>query len=420
MLHDLQRYMSDHRIDAWLIYDFRASNPVLAQLFPPPLSPAGAPTKRWTTRRVYALIPARGTPRLLVSAIDAAQFAALPSTGESAVEQTVYISWKQMHEWLHTHVAPCARVAMEYVPGGDLPAMSFADAGTVEFIRALGGARPLDVVSSADLVQVSIARWSPDAVRLHDDASTKVAAIKDDAFALIRSRLRANQPIHEHEVGRFIMDAFAKAGLITNDEPVVAANAHAGDPHYGPSPERPTPIRKGDWILIDLWARHPGESNIFADITWCGCAVASQSEVPAQHRKAFETVKAARDASLKLAMDSWGAPQKGAGDGGGGVQGWQLDDAAYQVIVAAGYEPFIRHRTGHSLSGGPLVHGLGMNLDNLETHDTRLMLPGIGFTIEPGVYTPELGARLEINIYVDPKIGPRVTSPMQDDVVLVG
>ena len=396
-LGELQAYMRQQRIDAWLLYDFRGSNFVLSRLLP---------GKRWTTRRVYLVVRAEGPPRVLVHGIDAAQFQSV-ALGGTNVEPKVYLSWPQIATDLRDLLAGCSRIAMEYAPGCALPVVSIADAGTVEMVRALG----FEVVSSANLVQHAIARWSPEALKLHHDASAKVATIKDEAFAMIRSALAASKPVHEHEVQALIHQRFRDQNLETADEVIVARNAHAGDPHYGPSKDKPTPIRKGDWVLIDLWARHPGEDNIFSDITWVGFA---GKEVPSKHREVYNAVKAARDASLARAVDAWKKKEP--------VQGWQLDDAARdQLLTASGgaFKDFIRHRTGHSLSQGPAVHGLGMNLDNLETHDTREMLPGLGFTIEPGLYLPDFGVRLEINVYADPVEGPVVTSCIQDDVVLL-
>jgi Xaa-Pro aminopeptidase len=232
----------------------------------------------------------------------------------------------------------------------------------------------------------------------------------ESAWGFVRDALASGRAIHEHEAAQFVRDRFTAAGLEYPDGPIVAVNAHAADPHYEPSADHPTPIRKGDWILMDMWARRPGDEHIYADITWTGFA---GRDIPAEHRKVFDTVRDARDAALKLAQQRWTARQP--------VQGWELDEAARKVIIAAGYERGIKHRTGHSLSPGPLVHGTGMNLDNLETHDTRLMLPGIGFTIEPGIYLPEknFGVRNEINIYVDPAKGPIVTSVDQREPMLV-
>ncbi len=385
----VQNYMREQRIDAWLLYDFRGSNPIFAQVLP---------GKRWTTRRAVLFIPADGAASLLVHGIDKNQFEKVGMTCE------LYLSWRDLHAWLTGKLAGAGRVAMEYAPGGALPVVSIVDAGTVELVRAMG----VEVVSSANLIQVCVARWSPEALAGHRTASRQVAEIKDQAFAFIRDGLSQNRTPHEHEAQQFILDKFKAAGLEATEPPIVAVNAHSGDPHYEPSSAKPTPIRRGDWVLIDLWARLADKPSVFADITWVGFA---GPQVPPKHLEVFGVVRTARDRVVERAVAAWRKSER--------IQGWQLDDVARNTIIEAGYEPYLRHRTGHSLSVGPMVHGVGFNLDNLETHDTREVLPGLGFTIEPGIYLPEFGVRLEINVYVDPKEGPIVTSPIQKDVILI-
>lgn len=396
LIDDIQAHMRHGGIDAWLLWDFRGSNSVLNRLL------GGA--KRHVTRRVMLLIPAQGESTLLVHGLDAGSFAGA-SMGGRALPQERYLGWRDLHQWIQSRVGAFDRVAMEYTPGNALPVIGQVDSGSIELVRSLAG---VEVVSSANLVQVAAARWGAGAVEAHLEASRRVDHIKNEAFALIGTELRAGRTIHEHEVAAFIQRRFRERGLEYPDGPIVGVNAHAGDPHYGPSAERPTPIRPGDWILIDLWARMPGDQNIHSDVTWTGFA---GHEPSAEQRRIFNLVLAARDASLARAQAAWKA--------GESVQGWQLDDAARAVFLEAGMGEFIRHRTGHSLSPGPLVHGVGMNLDNLETHDTRSMLADTGFTIEPGLYLPTFGVRSEINVYVDPQRGPIVTCPVQREIILV-
>ncbi len=384
-----QEYMQSDGIDAWLCYDFRGSNAAFAQLLP---------GKRSTTRRAALLIPAVGEALLCHHGLDG------PSFADVSLPRATYLGWRDWRTWLEGALSGKARVAMEYSPGCALPVVSMVDAGTVALVRSLG----VEVVSSANLVQACVARWSPRALEQHILASKRVAEIKDRAFAMIRDRLGAGKTVFEHTVAAQIRADFQAAGLEWPDGPIVAVNAHSGDPHYEPAAEHPTPIQRGDWVMIDLWARVPGDENVHADITWMGFV---GRQVPPRNRAVYEVVKAARDAALERARAGWRRKER--------VEGWQLDEAARQVIIDAGFGEAIKHRTGHSLSPGPRVHGIGMNLDNLETHDTREMLPGIGFTIEPGVYLPEFGVRLEIDVYVDPSEGPRVTSCIQDEIVLV-
>lgn len=393
-LDTIQAFMADQRIDGWLVYDFRGSNPIFARLL-------GG--RKPTTRRALLFIPARGEPTLLHNGLDDAAFRDLQ------VQRTQFVSWRELHEWLRTIFSGRARIAMEYAPGATLPIASIVDAGTIELVRSMG----VEVVSSANLIQVSAAIWSTEAVRLHDHASREVNRIKDEAFALISAKVKAGVPINERQVQQYIVDGFKSANfeIPVGGEPIVGANEHSGDPHFEVQEHGSSEIKAGDWVLIDLWARVPGEDNIYSDVTWTGYV---GQTVPDRHMQVFRTVVAARDASLALAQHRWKTNQP--------VQGWELDDAARHTIIAAGHERHIRHRTGHSLSAGMMVHGIGMNLDNLETRDTRQMLAGIGFTIEPGIYIPGpggFGVRSEINVYVDPVKGPIVTSGIQREPILM-
>lgn len=398
-IETIQSLLRQYGIDAWLVHDFRGSNSVFSLLL-------GA---RHTSRRGMLLIPAHGQAVIACSGLDKNSFADIANKPNPNIALQQYVSWEQLYGWMKTKLAGQKRVAMEYAPGCTLPVVSIVDAGTIELVRSFG----VEVVSSADVLQLTVARWSPAAVEVHRKASTEVARIKDDAFAFIKSSLQSGKSINERDVQQRILSNFQSAGLEIGEAPIVAVNEHAGDPHFDVSPTASSPIRKGDWVLIDLWSRYPGEENIYSDITWCGyCG----DKVPAKHLEVFNTVRAARDASMNLAKQAWKEKRT--------LQGWQLDDAARNVIIAAGYERGIKHRTGHSLSPGPRVHGLGFNLDNLETHDTREVLPGLGYTIEPGIYLPDapekLGVRLEINMFVDPKEGPIVTSCFQESPVLCG
>ena len=205
-----------------------------------------------------------------------------------------------------------------------------------------------------------------------------------------------------------MMQELEGRGLEAGHPPIVAVNAHSGDPHYAPGPDSSDRIGAGDWLLIDLWARRPGRQHVYADITWVAFAGRT---VPPRNRRVFDIVRSCRDLVVADLHRRWQA--------GCGVQGWELDAAARAFITDAGYGEHFPHRVGHSLGPGPAVHGLGANLDDLETHDTRQILPGTGFTVEPGIYLPEFGVRLEIDVYLDPQTGPTVTTDIQDEVVLL-
>lgn len=390
-VHKAQTYLSEQQLDAWVVCDFRGTNPVLARLLG-----RGA----HLTRRVVVVVPAAGPVTWHVHAIEEGQFG--PEREQGASVQP-YRSHDELMQNLTPQLHGCRRLALEYSPGGRLPAVSWVDAGTVDMLRELG---PAQLESSADLLQTALASWDADALAGHHESCAAVVAARDIGFYAIRRAITAGQSISELEVQRLIGEHLMAAGFDTDHPAIVGANAHSGDPHYAPQPETAANIGAGDWVLIDLWARRPGEQNIFADITWVATTAA---EVTPQQQQVFDIVRRARDLIVERLHDAWRAGEP--------VQGWQLDRLARDHIDGAGFGEQFLHRTGHSLSPGPAVHGLGANLDDVESRDTRTMLPGTGFTIEPGIYLPDFGVRLEINVYVDPDAGPTVTTPVQDDII---
>ncbi len=382
-----QAFLRDHQLDAWLVYDFRNSNPVLWQLLG---------LQRPSTRRAFLLIPAQGPARLLAHAIEQGTFAGTGVALES------YTGWQQLHTWLRQALAGCQKVAMEYSPGGALPITSWVDGGTLDLVRGCG----VEVVSSADLFQVALASWGPEALTSHLDACTQVAQVKDTAFAHLAQCLQQGHPCTEYDLQQFMLADFARRGLETDHGPIVAFNAHSGNPHFEPQPSGSAAVAQGDWVLLDLWAKHPGPQLVYGDITWVACAAAQATP---EQQGIFDMVKQARDLVVEHLQRAWTA--------GKTVQGWEADRVAREYLERAGYGAQFLHRTGHSLGPGRAVHGLGANLDDLESHDTRLLLPGTGFSVEPGIYLPHFGVRLEINLYVDPDHGPQVTTPTQQEII---
>lgn len=385
-LRHAQSRMQKDLIDAWVIYDFRGSNPVLWQVI-------GG--KKSTTRRSFLVIPAGATPRLLAHTVDKEQFS------EINVPAEYYVSWEDMQRMIREMLRSCHKVAMEYSPNGSIPTMSWVDGGTLELIRSLG----MEVISSADLFQSVAAAWSDDALKSHLEVTKIVNAIKDKTFAYIAQTIRSGASLTEYDAQEFIMREFERRHLETEDRPIVAVNANSGNPHYEPTAQMKSEIRRGDWVLIDLWARFPGEQNVFSDITWVGYM---DGEVPIKYQAVFNIVREARDLVVEHLKEAW--------DRGANVEGWELDMIARNHIQRTGHGQHFLHRTGHNLGPGPSLHALGVNLDNLETHDTRRILVGSGFSVEPGIYLPDFGVRLEINVYVSEK-GPIVTTPVQNEIV---
>jgi Xaa-Pro dipeptidase len=309
-------------------------------------------------------------------------------------DKAIYLTWQEHRERLRQLVAGHRRLAAQYSPDNELPSIARLDAGTAELLRAAG----VELVSAADLAQRFAATWSPEQLAGHRRAATHLHSIVHAAFSRVSTALARGDELDEHTVQQGILDAFDLAGLWTESAPIVGVNAHSADPHYQPSAGHTAPIRRGDFLLIDLWAKEKPAHSVYADITWCGVCAPAPTDAQAE---IFAHVAGARDAALNLVRGRWPAHP---------VRGYEVDDAAREVIRRAGYGDRFIHRTGHSI--GISDHGPGANMDNLETHDTRRLLPMTGFSIEPGIYLPgDFGVRLEINVALTGTGTPAAGSP---------
>ena len=385
----VQRALTEDGFDGWLLYDFHGSNPIAARL-------AGLTDgHKMATRRWYYLIPAKGEPRGLVHAIERHNLDGLPGA------KRPYAGRKQLDDGLRELLSGLKRVAMEYSPANNIPYVSRVDAGTVEAVRQLG----VDVGSSGDLVQRFEAVWTEEAYKTHVTASEALYRIKDRAFELVRERMRSGSAIDEFELQQQMVGWFKEEGLVTDDAPNVSAQEHAGDPHYSVDRGSSRAIRPNEMLLLDLWGKLPAPGAVFADITWVGY---TGTTVPDEYVKAFAAARDGRDAAVKLVETSI---REGAD-----LRGWQVDRACREVIDRAGFGAYFIHRTGHSL--GEQVHGNGVHMDDYETHDDRRLIPGTGFTIEPGVYTDRFGVRTEINMFIGER-DARVTGPLQRELVIL-
>jgi Xaa-Pro aminopeptidase len=380
-LERTQAALREHGLGAWVLYDFRGSNPVLWHVLG--AEPPG------TTRRLMLVLPANGEPVLITSRLDRDLVAGL------GVPLAVYRRWQELVAELEGRLRGAGRVAMEYSPGGALPIVSWVDAGTVELVRSLG----VEVVSSGDVFGAVAAAWDAAAEASHQAAVRHVIEVRDIVLTRVREELGR---IREREAADLIEAEFARRGLEIEGSPCVAVGPNSGNPHYEPRTGADAVIGPDQVLLVDLWARVPGERHVFGDVTWMSF---TGPEAPAPVLAAFDAVAAGRDAALALLHDAWSA--------GRVLRGFELDRAAREAIEAAGHGDGILHRTGHSLGPGPRVHGLGPNLDDFETRDERTLAPGMGFTVEPGVYGPEFGVRLECDVHLHPSRGPVVTTPLQ-------
>ena len=367
---DIQRSLAAEGLDGWLLYDFHGSNPIAARL-------AGLLNgPHMTTRRWYYLIPASGEPKALVHAIERHNLDHLPGA------KTVYAGREQLDAGLTALLQGRRRIAMEYSPGCAIPYLSRLDAGTAESLRARG----VDILSSGNLVQRFEATWSPRQLETHRRASEALYRIKDRAFEVASRALRSGEPLTEYALQQQMADWFVQEGLVSDSAPVVALGANAGNPHYLPVAADSRTIEPDSVLLLDLWGKMSEPEAVYADITWVGM---TGRQVAPDVARAFGAIAAARDAAVALVSD--------AVRDGHDLHGFEVDKRARGVLESAGYGHAILHRTGHSL--GESVHGNGVHLDDYETHDDRLILPGAGFTVEPGLYFEAFGVRTEINVY---------------------
>ncbi|HEX4487230.1 MAG TPA: M24 family metallopeptidase, partial [Terriglobales bacterium] len=346
------------------------------------------------TRRWYYLIPAKGDPIKLVHKIESGHLDSLPGS------KFQYAGWQDLFDKLKTLLAGCSTLAMQYSPNNLVFTISLVDAGTVDLIRSFGKT----IVSSGDLVARFESTWTDDQIKSHFAAARAVDEITAAAFQEIGRRVR-NGGATEYQIAQWFMEAFARDGLVTHDPPIVAVNAHAGDPHYEPRAQGSAPMREGDLVLLDVFAKQNIPDSVYYDITWVGFIGTSPSE---KIREVFEIVRQARDAGVKTVIDAISA--------GKTLAGWQVDRAARGTIEKAGYGEYFIHRTGHSI--GTDIHSNGANMDDLEIHDERLIQPNSCFSVEPGIYLPEFGVRLEVDVLVRPGKA-EVTGKIQSEIVII-
>ena len=387
----IQKEIAAAGCDGWLLCDFHNRDKIAYQVL-------GLDFGKFTSRRWYYWIPARGQPVRLCSKVEPARLANLPG------EQRFYLSWRELHDGLRGVLGGAKKVAMQWSPDCNIPYVSIVDGGTVDLVRRLG----YEVVPSAGLVQTFQAVLDDAAYRSHVEAGRRVQKIKDEAFALIGAEVRAGRTITQYDAQQFILRRFAEEGLTClGENPMVGTNEHPADPHFEPTPANARPIRQGDTLLIDLWAKLDQPGAIFYDITWCGFV---GKKPPAKYMELFHTVRDARNAAVAFVRERYAAKQK--------VCGWEVDDVCRAVVKQAGYGDFFIHRTGHSI--GEQVHGNGVNIDNLETRDEREIVPGICFSIEPGIYLKgEMAVRSEIDVFVTPAGKVDVCGAEQDELILL-
>ena len=387
-LEQIQAALREEGLDGWLFFDHHRRDPLAYRVLQ--FTPGSMVTRRW-----FYYIPANGEPRGLVHKIEAQTLAPLPG------RHSLYAGWSTLVDGLKTLIGDGRRVAMQYSPNCAVPYVAMVDAGTVELVRGLG----VEVVTSANLIQFFESRWSEEQLVMHLEAARKVDAVRRQAFERVGAKLGASERVTEWEMQQFIRTRFAEEGLTTDHGPDVAVNTNASNPHYEPKQDACSEIKRGDLVLMDMWAKLDRPDAVYYDITWVGFCGA---EPPARVERVFTVVRDARDLAIARVKDAVSKKKE--------LQGFEVDDAAREHVRAQGFEEFFFHRTGHSI--GTEVHGSGANMDNLETHDERRVIPWTCFSVEPGIYLPEFGVRLEVDVFVGDREA-RVTGEVQDKLVLI-
>jgi Xaa-Pro dipeptidase len=383
----IQQALKEFQLDGWLLYDFRGSNILARRILDLGEQPIGS-------RRFFYCIPADGIPRKLVHRIEQGALDHLPG------DKTVYLTWQELEAGVQKLVNGQLRVAMEYSPRNANPYISKVDAGTVELVRSYG----VEPVPSGDLIQLFEATWDDAQWASHLEAAVHTDSAYSRAWKFIADRVRTGTTVTERDVQDEIIRHFSEHGMTTYHPPIVGVGPHSGDPHYETGD---TPLQAGDFVLVDLWAKLDQPRAVYSDLTRVGFI---GETVPDKYEAVFQIVAQARDAAVECVRNAFAT--------GNELQGWQVDQAARDVITAAGYGPAFVHRTGHSI--GQETHGNGANMDNLETHEQRRVLPRTCFSVEPGIYLPEFGVRSEINVFVDAEKRVHVTGgELQRQVVRI-
>jgi Xaa-Pro aminopeptidase len=394
---EIQASLREAGLDGWLFYDFRQSDPLAYRILK--LDPNQFSTRRW-----FYFVPAEGEPTRINHAIEQGKLDALPG------RKLIYSSWQRLNENLRDALSTAGaggapRVAMQYSPENSIPYISRVDAGTIEMVRALGA----EPVTSADLVQLFEAVWTREQYDSHVKAADNIHNIIQEAFAEVAKRITADEPVTEYDIQQFMVQRFEDENMTCNDDhPIVSVNQNAASPHYQPNAQKFSPIKRGDLLLLDVWAKQNTPGAVYADQTWTGFVGETPTE---EHVKVFTVVRDARDAAIEFVRESLKAGRE--------IKGAEVDDVSRGVIERAGYGEYFTHRTGHSI--GEEVHGNGAHIDNLETRDSRKIIPRTCFSIEPGIYLPgNFGVRSEIDLYVGDGGEIEVTGqPIQRELVLI-
>lgn len=388
-LKSIQKELKKAKADGWLFYDFHNRDAIAARILK-------MDTSRFASRRWFYYIPSEGEPKKLVHAIEPWRCDHLPG------KKFIYLEWKLQHQLLKEMLEGSKNILMQYSPNNAIPYVSIVDGGTIDLIRSFG----VEIQSSADLVSIFESHLSMDDLKSHIEAGEVLQMVKDEAFKEITRQIKAGLNPSEFEIQTFMKNLMHSNNMTFPDGPIVAVNEHAADPHFEPTAENSFKIKEGDLVLIDLWAKKNVPASIFYDITWMGYVGES---VPDKFEKVFQVIRKARDAAVNLVKDAFANDKV--------IRGCDVDDACRDVVVKAGYGKYFIHRTGHNI--GEEVHGNGVHIDNLETKDERVIIPGTCFSVEPGIYIPEekMGFRTEVDVFVSDERKVEIFGAIQQNIL---
>jgi len=387
-LSEIQAALREEGLDGWLFFDHHHRDPLAYRVLQ--FTAGSMVSRRW-----YYFVPAEGEPRGLVHKIESHTLVELPGT------MAMYAEWSEMVSRIRELLGGAKKIAMQYSANCAVPYVAMVDAGTIELVRGLG----VEIATSANLIQLFEAKWTREQLETHLEAGRRIDRVRRAAFERIGEKQRAGERVTEWDIKQFILDRYKDENIFIDHGPDVAVNANASNPHYDPKRDACSEIKRGDKVLIDMWGKLDQPRSVYYDITWVGfCGDAAPDDM----QRVFEVVKGGRDRAIRRVMDAVAAKEE--------LRGFEVDDAARGSIREQGFGEYFFHRTGHSI--GEEIHGTGANMDNLETHDERKVIPWTCFSIEPGIYLPEFGVRSEVDVFVD-DTRARVTGEMQEKVVLI-
>lgn len=390
-IEQVKKYLDENNVDAWVIVDYEMKNKTLISFL----------GDKMLTRKIFLVIPRKGKPYLITHSIDTVFLNIKEIT--SIFDLKVYNTWKEMLEIEKNSFSDYKKVLMDISEYGLLPRVSLADYGSVEFIKSLG----IEIASSMDILQQFSATYDSNAYETQVYACKKALEIKDEAFALIKKDILEKGESDEYRIQQFISDRFHEENMVYDDPPIVAISHNASNPHYGPSKDIHSPIKIGDVLLIDMWAKLNVDNGVYSDITWMGYV---GEEVPDVVKTRFSILREAVDTAFEFLKKNLKERR---------VEGYEVDDVTRNVVVKYGYGEYFTHRTGHNISIDVSPHGPGVNIDNYESHDQREIVPHITFSLEPGIYAPDFGMRVETDVYIDSDRNPIMIGGRQEEVIAI-